>query len=404
MLTDTKARQAKAKAKPYKVSDRDGLYLYVSTTGAKSWRYDYRHSAKRYTLTHGQYPQLALAQARERHAAARSGLEQGKNPATLKQRGRQDAMAAAGDTFKTIAEVWFAGKSKVRSEAWAENARRWLDRDVYPYIGSRGIRDITPADVLAIMQRMAAAGSIKSAEYMRQTVSQVFDFAAANLKVDTNPARMVRGAIEMPAPMVRAPLSEKEIPVFLEAVDAYAGRLSTKLAVKLLLLTLTRKSELIEAKRDEINFDKAEWRIPAERMKMKDPHIVPLSTQALECFSDLFALDTGSDFVFPHLGRLDKPMGHSTLNKMFKEIGYGERFTPHGTRATASTILNEHGWRPDVIERQLAHTERNRVRAAYNKAEYLDERRDMLQQWANHIDALCSGANVTPIRSRKAAA
>ena len=400
MLTDTKVRQAKAKDKAYKVSAGGGLYLYVSATGAKSWRFDYRHSGKRYTLTHGPYPEVTCADASDRHSLARKALERGENPALVKQRVRQDAMAAAGDTFKAIAEVWFEGKSKARSAAWRDNARRWLDRDLYPELGARIIREIRPADVLEIMKRMKSEGFAKSAEYMRQIAAQVFDFAIANLKTDSNPARLVRGAIHVPPAKSRSPLSEKEIPLFLDAMDAYPGRLATKLAGKLLLLTFTRKLELIEAKRDEINLDKAEWRIPAERMKMKDPHIVPLSRQALECFKELLAIDSSSPYVFPHFGRLDKPMGSSTLNKMFSEMGYGNKFTPHGVRVTASTILNEHGWRPDVIERQLAHTERNKVRAAYNKAEYLDERRDMMQQWADYLDALGTGAAVIPIRKK----
>ncbi len=193
----------------------------------------------------------------------------------------------------------------------------------------------------------------------------------------------------------------KEIPTFIEKLDAYAGRLSTKLAIKLLLLTFVRKSELLGATWDEMDLDAGEWRIPAERMKMRDPHIVPLSRQAIEALKDLKPLAAGSSYVLPHIGTPRKPMGGSTINKAFGLMGYGGRFTPHGLRATASTILNEQGYRPDVIERQLAHTERNRVRAAYNRADYLAERRLLMQEWADYLDALCAGGDVVSIHSAR---
>lgn len=398
MLRDTRVRQAKAKGSPYKLADSQGLYLYVSDTGTKSWRYDYRFAGKRYTVTHGRYPECTIIAARERHQAARKALDTGQNPSQLKRQERQASLAMSGDTFRANAEVWFAGKSPDRSKSWRDNIRRWLDRDIYPSIGDRSMRDIRAADLLAVLKRMEQDGKAKSAEYVRQVIVQVYDYAVTNLRADSNLARSLRGAISIPEPKVRAPLSAKEIPAFLDAVDAYPGRLATKLATKLLLLNFVRKVELTAAKWEEIDFEKAEWRIPAERMKMKDPHIVPLSKQVLECFRTLEPLAGTSKYVFPNLGRQDKPMNAGTINVVFERIGYQGKFTPHGFRATASTILNEQGWRADVIERQLAHTERNRVRAAYNKAEYLDERRAMMQSWADYIDALCAGGNVTNIR------
>ena len=193
-------------------------------------------------------------------------------------------------------------------------------------------------------------------------------------------------------------LVQKDIPAVVEAVDGYAGRLATKLAIKLFLLTFVRKSELLNATWDEIDLDRSQWRIPAERMKMKDPHIVRLSRQAVEVLRELKPLSSDSRYVLPSFSTLNQPIGESTLNVAFERMGYGGRFTPHGLRATASTILNEHGFRPDVIERQLAHVERNRVRAAYNKAEYLDEREAMMQHWADFIDGLCAGGQVINLR------
>jgi len=398
VLTDTKVRLAKALRKPYKRSDGGGLYLYVTPAGAKSWRYDYRLHRKRETLTFGLYPDVSLAEARERHRAARRSVERGQSPARAKQVQKRASREIAGDTVEALAESWYAQKGPHRSASWRDNARRWLEQDVYPAIGSRPVTEVKPADVLDIVRRVAEERGARSAEYLRQTLSQVYGHAIRNLRATTNPARDVRGAIEHPEPKRRAPLSAKEIPGFLGAVDTYPGRLSTKLAIKLLLLTFVRKSELIGASWGEIDFDRDEWRIPAERMKMRDPHIVPLSRQALEAFHELKALSSGSEFVLPNLGSLKRPMGANSLNVAFDRMGYGERFTPHGVRATASTILNEQGFRPDVIERQLAHAERNRIRAAYNHADYLPERRAMMQQWADYIDSLCAGADVTPIR------
>ncbi len=266
-------------------------------------------------------------------------------------------------------------------------------------MGNRRLSEITPADVLDVMRRIEARGAARSAGYVRLLVSQVFQHAIRNLRASYDPAQSLRGALVMPQVKHRAPLLVKDIHAFSEALDSYPGTLQTMLGIKLLLLTFVRKCELIESTWDELDFMRAEWRIPAERMKMRDPHIVPLSRQAARCFQDLKPAACGSRYVLPNYGSLDKPMGANTFNVAFERMGYGGRFTPHGLRVTASTILNEQGFKPDVIERQLAHTERNRIRAAYNRAEYLDERRTMMQAWADYIDALCCGGNVVAIRA-----
>lgn len=403
MLTDTKVKQAKAESSPYKLADSQGLYLYVSSKGAKSWRYDYRYAGKRYTVTLGRYPDLPIAKARKRHEEARTALELGQNPTLVKRQQRQAKLAAAGDTFVALAESWYEGKQASRSEAWRSNARRWLDKELYPIIGNRAMREIRPADILEIMKGMAKAGKARSATYVRQLISQIFDFAIANLRADFNPAHSLRGAIQVPEPKQRPPLTPKEIPEFLRAVDSDTGRVQTKYAAKLLLLTFTRKVELTAAKWQEIDFDNALWRIPASRMKSAQDHIVPLSKQALAYFHELKRLSSDSEFVFPHYSRLDRPISRTTLNIMFDRIGYGDRFTPHGVRNTASTILNEQGYRADVIERQLSHVERDNVRAAYNKAEYLEDRRAMMQQWADMLDAWARGDKVVSLHAGRAA-
>ncbi len=399
MLSDLKARQAKPREKGWKLFDQGGLYIFVTPAGGKSLRYDYRLGGKRETLTIGKYPEVSLAQARLAHAEARSAVAQGKSPVSAKRSAKLALRHKDVNTFGSVAEEWYHAKAPHRSPAWRECHRRWLDKELYPTIGAKRLDDITPADVLGIMRRIEGRGAPRSAGYVRLLVSQVFQHAIRNLRASYDPAQSLRGALIMPHVVHRAPLPAKDIPAFLEALDGYPGTLQTKLGIKLLLLTLVRKMELIEATWDEVDLHQAEWRIPAERMKMRDPHIVPLSRQTLECFRDLHQVACGSRHVLPSIGSLDQPMGANTFNMAFSRMGYGGRFTPHGLRATASTILNEQGFKPDVIERQLAHTERNRVRAAYNRAEYLHERRAMMQSWADYVDALCCGDNVVGIRA-----
>ena len=401
MLTDTRVKQAKKKAKPYKLADKDGLYLYVSPTGAKSWRYDYRRAGLRETLTIGQYPDVPLAGeggAREQLEQARRLVAQGESPARRKKAEKAAERLATANSVKALGEAWYAGLEPLRSKSWQENARRWLDKDIYPAMGSTPIASVTHVDVSALTRRIAKERGARSAHSARQLLGNLFEFAQAQGLELVNHARAAAKAVALPQPKSHGPLGQKEIPGFVEAVDAYRGRLPTKLAIKLLLLTFVRKSELLNATWDEVDLKQAQWRIPAERMKMKDLHIVPLSKQAVEALQELRKLACGSRYVLPSISTLRKPLGDSTLNVAFKRMGYGGRFTPHGLRATASTILNEQGFRPDVIERQLAHTERNRIRATYNKAEYLEERRAMAQHWADFIDALCSGENVVGFR------
>ncbi len=410
MLTDTKIRAAKGREGAYKLADRDGLYLHVAPSGSKSWRFDYRLAGKRETLTIGRYPDVSLEQARHgvrkpgfiSLADARSMLARGESPAAAKQERKAAQKIARANTLKAIAEQWYAARVAARSKSWCENARRWLDKDIYPEFGSKPIREITINDVERLVRKIVERRGAKSANYIRLMLASVFASMPRALGAG-NPARDLAGIVEVPKgkPLGR-PLPEKEIPAFLEAIDRYPGRSATKLAAKLLLLTFLRKRELIEATWDEIDLGRAAWTIPAERMKMRNPHIVPLSRQAVECFEALKVMACGSAYVFPNIGDPRRPMSRSTLNKMLDEIGYGERFTPHSARSTASTILNAQGWSADAIERQLAHTERDLVRAAYNHSDQMEARTRMMQAWANYLDGLCSGTKVTPIR--KAAA
>lgn len=406
MFTDVTARNAKAKADPYKlyVGDGLGLYLYVTPKsdkhpkGVKSWRFEYRINGKPETLTIGRYPDVGLEEAREALAKARKLVAKGESPAQAKQHKKAEAQIARANTLRAIGERWYEAKAPHRSESWKDNARRWLDKDIYPALGGKPIQQIGADDIERVLKDIAKERGAKSAHYARLTLAGIYKEVPRALKVG-NPARDLAGFIELPngTPKGR-PLTGKSIPAFLEAADRYAGRTQTKLAIRLLFLTFTRKTELIEAPWEEIDLDRAEWVISAERMKMAKPHIVPLCRQAIEAFHKLKELAGASKYVFPNIGDPRRPMAQTTLNKVFSTIGYDGKFTPHGVRSTASTILNGQGWSADAIERQLAHTERDQVRAAYNHADFLDERCRMMQSWADYLDGLCAGADVVPIR------
>lgn len=406
MLTDTRLRNAKPKQRPYKLTDAGGLYLFIgprslrNPEGLKSWRFDYRLHGKRETLTIGRYPDIGLAEARERHAAARKLVAKGESPAKSKQRDRAIAIETAANTFWALAEDWRRQVEASKSDAWKAQIARLLKKDIYPAIGDRPVRDVTSADVLKIVRSIADRGAAHSATVARQIVSRVYQFAICTLRAEYDPAQAVKGAIERPKPKHHPTLTAKELPAFMKAVEEYGGRPQTRLAIRLLLLTFTRKLELLNATWEELDLEAAEWRIPAGRMKMREEHVVPLSHQAVERFRDLRLFSGGSPFVFPNYSHGAQPMGEVTLNYAIRLMGYGGKMTPHGVRALASTILHEQGWKPDVIERQLAHAERNKSRAAYHRSEYLEERRRMMQAWADYLDALANGADVVALHRK----
>lgn len=392
MLNDLKARQAKPKDRPYKLADQGGLYLRISPSGVKSWRYDYR-LGRRETITIGRYPEVSLSEARRRHLEARRKVEQGESPAKAKVSAKQ------ADSFEAVAESWFSELAPHRSESWRQHIRHYLDDVLYPSIGKKAVRSVTPAELLSIMKRVSARGNALTADRLRQTASRVFIHAIRNLLADADPAHPLKGAIVVPRVQHRRALNAWDLPAFLDAVDGYQGNPGTRIAVHLLLLTMVRKSELLKATWDEVDIDGAEWRVPAARMKMRLAHVVPLCTQAAHLFSDLHRLACGSRYVLPGVGDPHKSMGENTISSMLHAIGYKGRLTAHGLRATASTVLNEQGFRPEVIDRQLAHAERSKVVAAYNRATYLAERRRMMQWWADYLDRLRAGGEIVPIRA-----
>jgi integrase len=392
MLSDTKLRNLKPKDKPYKLADFDGLYIYVTPTGGRSWRFDYRFHGKRCTQTLGKYPDISLADARSRLRDARSVLASGKNPHQEKQKEKILHRESLTNTFAAIADEWYVAKESLRSDAWKAANALYLRRDLNPKIGTFLITEVTGQMLLAVIKEIGEKLGVKTAERVRQTAGQVFEYAIRQFKATANPGRALTQWAELPSVEHRRPLSQKEIPEFVEAIGRYPGLPATKNAARLILLTFVRKSEATDATWDEFDFINALWIIPKERMKMQKPHIVPLSHQAVAILDVMKPLAGESKYVFPSNSTIDKPMSGSSINVMFQKMGYGGSFTPHGLRSTASTILNELGFGRDPIERQLAHNERDEIRAAYNHADYLPERKKMMQAWADHIDKLCGVA------------
>src|SRR6185312_1839533 len=300
MLTDKAIKAAKPQPgmRYRKLADQGGLYLWLTTDGTRSWRYDYRLAGVRKTFTIGLYPDVSLAEAREHHSDARKLVAQGQCPVLIKRRKRQAAILGAVNTVRALGDAWYAELAPHKSESWREGTRGWLDRYIYPELGDLPAADVQAPDVLALIKRVAAKYP-KTAEGLRQTLARIFAFAIRNLRAKSNPARELQGVMMVPPAKHHRPIAAKDIPAFIEKLDGYPGRLQTKLAAKLLLLTMVRKRELIQATWDEVDFDNALWTIPPERMKRRYGHVVPLSRQALDAFRELKPIAFNSKCVFP---------------------------------------------------------------------------------------------------------
>lgn len=403
-LTDTKVRNSSPGQKPYKVSDSGGLYLLVKTNGTKLWRWKYRIAGKENHFAIGQYPLVSLAEARTARDAARKLAKQGVNPAHNRASLRVAQVSENKNTFEAIALEWIEQNKNNWSAYYLRQVERALKADAYPYIGTLPMRAITAAHILEIIKRAEKRGAATVAILLRQWCSSIFRYAVSTLRADVDPAAALKGAIHRPKVQHSKPLTRKDIPGFLVALEKNGGYRTTAIAMRLLMLTFVRTVELRCAEWAEFDLGGAEWRIPAVRMKMGEPHTVPLSTQAVELLHELYALTGGQKFLFPNYRRPITCMTGTTLNRAIERMGYGGKFSGHGFRATASTMLNEMGYRSDLIERQLAHAERNKVRASYNQAEYMPERVAMMQAWADLIDQMAKvDSNVTPIKSKVAA-
>lgn len=391
-LTDAKIRASKPGLKPSKLADAGGLYLEVRPSGAKLWRYRYRIASKENIFAIGEYPEISLAEARSELAKARALVKQGLHPSHNRQAERLRNVSANANTFEAVANEWISKKANGWTPYYQRQVHGFLKADVFPHIGKLPIRKVTAAHLLEIIRRIEDRGAATVALLVRQWSSAIFRYAVATLRADSDPAAALRGAIHRPKVEHRKPLSRDQIADFLKALESYGGYRTTVIALHLILLTFVRTVELRKAVWTEFDLDHAKWRIPADRMKMRETHIVPLSSQAVVLLRELQTYTGGRDFLFPNYRRPKDCMTATTLNRALERMGFNGKdsigFSAHGFRATASTILNEKGYRSEVIERQLAHAERDKVRAAYNHAEYMGERTGMMQAWADYVDSL----------------
>jgi integrase len=408
MLTDTAIRKARPTDRQQKLADGGGMYLLLKPDGSRYWRMDYRHGGKRKTLALGVYPTVTLADARQRREDARRLLANGTDPGEVRKAAKVAqavAAALAVNTFEAVAREWLQKREASGDTAATTLAKdRWrLEAYLFPTIGARPIAEITPRELRETLRPIADSGKLETASKTKTTAGQVFQWALLEEKVESNPVASLRGLFASPTPTHRAALTDPvRIGELLRAIDGYTGRLTTLTALKLAPLVFVRPGELRKAEWSEFDLEGAIWRIPGHRMKMKAPHLVPLSTQAIEILRDLHPLTGSGTLVFPALGRSGKPMSENTVNLALRRLGYSkDEMTGHGFRSMAATRLNEMGWNANAIERQLAHAESNKVRAAYtHAAQYLDERIRMMQAWADYLDGLRSGAKVVAIKRK----
>jgi integrase len=406
-LTDTGVRNAKPKAKPYKLADERGMFLLVSPGGAKWWRLKYRFNGKEKLLSLGVYPDVGLKDAREKRDAARKLIAARIDPSANRKIQNSARIERAENSFEAIAREWYAKHSPKWAESHASKVLTRLEKDVFPWIGGQPIAEIAAPELLATLRRIESRGAIETAHRAHQTCGQVFRYAVATGRATRDPSGDLRGALQPVISTHHASITDpKEIGALLRAIATYSGEFATKCAIRLAPLVFLRPGELRGAEWAEIDLEKLEWRIPKERMKSRVPHVVPLSTQAVAILAELKPLTGDGRLVFPGVRSRERPMSENTVNAALRRLGYtSEQMTGHGFRSMASTLLNEHGWNRDAIERQLAHGERDAVRAAYNYAEFLPERRKMMQWWADHLAALAAGGVVVPMgRNGKKAA
>ncbi|MGH8589832.1 MAG: tyrosine-type recombinase/integrase [Gammaproteobacteria bacterium] len=399
MLTDIRCRNTKPREKSFKMADAGGLYLILNPNGSRWWRFDYRFARKRRTLSMGTYPAVSLKLARARRDAARKQLAAGIDPGLARKAER----SAIADSFDAVAREWHAKRAPTWAPGHAEKITGRFERDIFPWLGGRLVGQITAPELLAVLRRIEARGAIELAHRALQNCGRVFRYAIATGRAERDPAADLRGALPPVKERHHAAITDpKDIGGLLRAIDGYRGSFVTQCALRLASLTFVRPGELRKAEWSEFDLEGTEWRIPAERMKMRAIHVVPLSAQAVAVLHELRPLTGSGRYAFPGLRTPTRPMSENTVNAALRRLGYEkDEMTGHGFRSMASTLLNEQGWHRDAIERQLAHGERDAVRAAYY-AEHLPERRRMMQAWADYLDGLKSGAEVVPLHGRRA--
>lgn len=387
-LSALAVENARPKTKPYKLTDGDGLHLLVQTGGSKLWRFRYVFAGKENMLSLGAYPEVSLASARSKKDDARKLLADGKDPSRQKKLDRIALATAARNTFGAVVEEHL---EKLREGGAAESTvekNRWLLQDLAAALGKRPISDITPAEILVILQRIEKSGRRETARRLRGVLGTVFRLAITTLRATNDPTFALRGALLAPVVQHRPAITdERELGALMVSVDEYDGWPTVRAALQLIALTMARPVEIRLMRRSEIVWQKATWRIRAERMKMRRPHDVPLSKQALAVLRGIWALSEGDGLVLPSVRSAIKPLSENAMNSALRRMGYTkDEMCPHGFRSSASTILNERGFDEDVIEAALAHQDEDEVRRAYNRAKYWPQRVKLLQCWADLLD------------------
>lgn len=394
-LSDTAARQAKFTGKQQKLSDEKGLFLLITSSG-KYWRLKFRFAGKEKVLALGVYPEVSLKEARAKREEARRQLADGIDPSLARKQSKVTNRLASENNFEVIAREWHQSQLARWSPGHAKRVIESLEVDAFPDLGLVPVAELTAPIMLDALRKIEARGATETAGRVLQRISSVMRYAIQTGRVSYNPAQDLKGALRATKQEHRPALPRADLPEFYRRLAAEPLNPATRLAIHLLMLTMTRPGEVRFARWDEFDLARAEWRIPAERMKMRVPHIVPLSRQALAVLEELRQISGHCELLFPSERKLTNPISENTLSYAMGRMGYKGIATPHGFRALASTILNEEGFDPDVIERQLAHAERNKVRAAYHRAEYLDERRKLLQWLADFYESQ-QGSNVRPV-------
>lgn len=388
-LSDIKCKSLKPREKPYKVSDGGGLYLEITPAGSKCWRMKYRLHGKEKRLSLGIYPTVTLADAREGREKAKKLLAQGHDPSAHKQEQKKEAARVSKNTFKALALDWHETFKDKWTDRHAKTVLNRLDRDVFPEVGNMPITEIKPKHIIETLKKVQKRGAYEPAHRLRQYCGQIFKYAIIHELAENNPAADISAVLKPVKKTHYACIDTKEIPELLNAIDRNDARLhnDTRHAIRLLMLTFVRTKELIESKWCEFDLDNAQWVIPAERMKMRNEHIVPLSKQAVEILRDLKERNERWDWVFPGHHSPRKHMSNNTILKGLDRLGFKGRMTGHGFRALAmSTIKEQLGYRHEVIDRQLAHAPQSMVQRAYDRAQFLDERKIMMQDWADYLD------------------
>ncbi len=388
MLTQLAINAAKPKARPYKLSDGRGLFLLIGTNGTKVWRFRYKKLGRENMLSFGSFPDVTLAQARAKRDEARQVLAAGTDPAQRRKEERKAATVSAANTFEALAREYIDKIAKEGAAPVTVQKNTWLLLDLASPLAKRPIAEILPAEILGLCKRFEGLGRRETARRLRGTIGSVFRYAVVTLRATNDPTYALKGALLRPNVQHRAAITdEAKLGALMANIDEYDGWPTLRAALLLLALTMTRPGDVRHMRKSEIVFPKALWRIPAERMKMRRPHDVPLSRQALAIIREVWDLTAGNGLLLPSVRSAVKPLSENAMNAALRRMGYSkEEATAHGFRSSASTILNERGFNPDVIEAALAHQDEDDVRRAYNRTTYLLERTKLMQEWADLLD------------------